>query len=132
MTAQYACRPALPRVRRNRICRRDEIDSDPVAAHSELAAWLMPTEAQEEWLRLSSVLDGLDDAEVPCRAHPQAWWPDGKGLHSDTTAAAVAGCYRCPARAACLGYAVAAGEREGVWGGLLPRERREIKLSSAA
>lgn len=33
------------------------------------------------------------------------------------------GCWRCPARDPSLAYAVAAGEREGVWGGLLPDQR---------
>jgi WhiB family redox-sensing transcriptional regulator len=38
--------------------------------------------------------------------------------------AAKAVCARCPVRMECLDYAVAAGERYGIWGGLNPQERR--------
>jgi WhiB family redox-sensing transcriptional regulator len=39
-------------------------------------------------------------------------------------AAAKAVCVRCSVRPDCLDYAVAAGERYGIWGGLNPQERR--------
>jgi WhiB family redox-sensing transcriptional regulator len=35
-------------------------------------------------------------------------------------------CASCTVRQACLEYALAAREREGVWGGLTERERRRI------
>lgn len=100
----------------------------PVAAHSELAAWLMPPAAQDEWLRLSAVLDALAHDDVPCRSSDAAlWWPDARDLHSSGTRAAVAACGRCPACAECLAYALASGERSGVWGGTLPAERRSMR-----
>ncbi|MCU1614691.1 MAG: Transcription factor WhiB [Frankiales bacterium] len=99
---------------------------------SELSSWLMPTGAVTEWLTLSALLDELDDSDVPCRADPAAWWPDRKYLNSPTTNAAVMACEGCPARDACLAYALAADEREGVWGGLLPDERRKFALPKAA
>lgn len=44
----------------------------------------------------------------------------------DPTAVAVAKqvCAACPARAPCAGYAIAAGEAHGVWGGLTEDERQ--------
>jgi WhiB family transcriptional regulator, redox-sensing transcriptional regulator len=35
-------------------------------------------------------------------------------------------CAQCPVRQACLEYALANREREGVWGGTTERERRRI------
>ncbi len=36
-------------------------------------------------------------------------------------------CWRCPVMKVCAAYALAAGEREGVWGGTLPDERRAMR-----
>jgi WhiB family redox-sensing transcriptional regulator len=36
-------------------------------------------------------------------------------------------CRRCPVRFECLEYALAHGERYGIWGGLTERERRQIR-----
>ena len=35
-------------------------------------------------------------------------------------------CAKCPVREACLEYAIAAREKDGVWGGLTDRERRRL------
>ena len=35
-------------------------------------------------------------------------------------------CARCDVRAECLDYALRAGERYGIWGGLAPQERRAL------
>ena len=43
-------------------------------------------------------------------------------LERETAAKAV--CARCTVRSECLSYALAAGERYGIWGGLNPQERR--------
>lgn len=37
-------------------------------------------------------------------------------------------CARCPVQGSCLQYALAEGEREGVWGGTTPGERRDLLL----
>ena len=37
----------------------------------------------------------------------------------------------CPLTGACLAYAVAADEREGIWGGTLPDERRVMRRAVA-
>jgi WhiB family redox-sensing transcriptional regulator len=48
------------------------------------------------------------------------FYPDQGG--SSKSAKAV--CMRCEVRAECLQYALAHGERFGIWGGLSERERR--------
>jgi hypothetical protein len=91
---------------------------------SDHAAWLLPVEARAEWLALTAILD--DAGSVPCRtSDAEAWWPDKKTMDAPSTREAVRGCWRCPARDACLAYAVAADERFGIWGGLVPDERAE-------
>ena len=46
-------------------------------------------------------------------------------------AEAKAVCNRCSVRRDCLSYAVSAGERYGIWGGLNPQERRALGRSRA-
>lgn len=104
-----------------------------MAAHSELAAWLMPPTAQNEWLRLTALLDQLPDSEIPCRAgNAGDWWPDAKGVHSADTLAAIDACRGCRARVACLDYALAADERFGIWAGTLPGDRTALRLRATA
>jgi hypothetical protein len=61
---------------------------------------------------------------VPCETDPDRWWPDRRDVDSDETEAAVAACSTCSAVGPCRDYAVAAGERDGVWGALRPEERK--------
>jgi WhiB family redox-sensing transcriptional regulator len=37
-------------------------------------------------------------------------------------------CYQCPVQTECLQWALDNCEYHGIWGGLTPRERREIRL----
>ena len=41
-------------------------------------------------------------------------------------------CGRCPVAAECLGYALAADERYGVWGGLSAEERQRLRRGRRA
>ncbi len=65
---------------------------------------------------------------TPCQAaaHPDAW-------HGERTTAgeAAALCGDCPVIEACLGYALAADEREGVWGGQTAADRRRLAQQRA-
>ena len=45
---------------------------------------------------------------------------------------AVDACSVCAARDACLAYALAADEAEGIWGGSLPAERRGLRIPAAS
>jgi hypothetical protein len=68
----------------------------------------------------------VDANTVSCRtSDPEAWWPDRREVDAPATRLAVAGCWQCSAREARLAYAVAADEREGVWGATRPDERRD-------
>ena len=89
------------------------------------AAYTIPARALAEWLRLATTLKDAD--ALPCRTgDPEAWWPDKTQVESDRTQETIAACYRCPVRAACADYAIAAGEREGAWGGCCRPERRAM------
>ena len=91
----------------------------------------IPAGARDEWLRLAAELDAA--GTVPCRAaEAEAWWPDRKELGSPETAMALEGCFRCPVADACLAFALAAGERQGIWGGTLPDQRRAMRRRPAA
>lgn len=50
----------------------------------------------------------------------------------ESAAAAKAVCRGCVVRVECLSFAVAHGERHGVWGGLTPRERRPLRRLAVA
>lgn len=60
------------------------------------------------------------DLGTPCMQAPELWWGDDP----DEQALAIEGCQKCPIQQKCLDWAVAAHEREGVWGGVDPTERR--------
>lgn len=46
--------------------------------------------------------------------------------------AARAICWECPIQQECLGYAMTTKEKFGMWGGLLPAERKRLKINVAA
>ena len=96
----------------------------------ERAGWAIPPGAATEWLRLAAALEEV--GTVPCRqSDPEAWWPDKKSVDGPAARMAVQACWRCPAREPCGDYALAAGEREGIWAEMLPDERREVRLAVA-
>lgn len=64
------------------------------------------------WVRLAELL--ADVGPVPCEvSDPGAWFSTNPNVAS----MAVRACHSCAAELECLAYAVAAGERNGVWGG---------------
>lgn len=77
----------------------------------------IPAGAEEEWERL--VLAARRTV-VPCAGPASGHW---HGEDMQQRLAAVA-CLDCPLMLACDAYAVAAGERWGVWGGKTEKERR--------
>jgi hypothetical protein len=58
---------------------------------------------------------------------PEQFFPEKGGSNRQVKAV----CGRCPVRDACLEYALANGERFGIWGGLSERERRDLLRRSA-
>ena len=58
-----------------------------------------------------------------CRGvDPDVFYP----VSEEDAVQAKAICAQCPVREACLEYALAARERDGVWGGATERERRRM------
>ena len=82
----------------------------------------IPDGAVDEWRHLVDAL--REHGSTPCED------PAVRGLwHSprpDLAADAVFGCTCCPVLDACRAYALAADEREGVWGGTTAAERRDL------
>lgn len=54
--------------------------------------------------------------------------PGRQGTHIDYSAAQAV-CDGCPVRAECLEAALERGERDGMWGGLTPRQRKSVRRS---
>ena len=93
---------------------------------SERVPWAIPSAAEAAWLELQRQLEEV--GTVPCReSDVAAWWPDRRDLDSAATQGAIDTCRRCPLQGPCAEYAVAADERFGVWGGLLPEDRRALR-----
>ena len=62
------------------------------------------------------------DLALCAQVDPEAFFPE-KGA---SPRAAKRVCTECPVRTQCLEYALANGERFGVWGGLSEQERRKL------
>ena len=59
---------------------------------------------------------------------PDLFFPE----RGESTSEAKAVCFTCPVREECLEYALRAGEKFGIWGGMSERERRRIRRARAA
>ena len=71
-------------------------------------------------------IDEADDVGLApiCRNDPDLFFKEGQGGNNREAKQA---CAMCPLRDPCATYALLADEKEGVWGGLSPRERRTIR-----
>jgi WhiB family redox-sensing transcriptional regulator len=89
-------------------------------------ARLFTTEAENDW-RQDAACRGMD---------PEYFFSSeeiaDKRERQEREAGSKAICARCEVRDECLGYAIEAGERYGIWGGLNPAERRAYVRSSLA
>jgi len=60
-----------------------------------------------------------------CRGKTELFYPEGEGL---ARTEALLLCELCPVVRECLDWALKTGEMtHGVWGGMLPRQRRRVK-----
>jgi hypothetical protein len=79
-----------------------------------------------QWPTVPDVVDQLTADEAPlalcAQTDPEAFFPV-KG-QANTVAKRI--CAQCPIRLRCLEVAIANNYRDGVWGGLSPRERAAI------
>jgi WhiB family redox-sensing transcriptional regulator len=71
-------------------------------------------------------------ADALCaQGHPDAWHPerdDPNGAANAAVARRV--CHRCPVRTECLAHALLNDEREGIWGGTTPNQRKAIRRAN--
>jgi WhiB family redox-sensing transcriptional regulator len=79
-----------------------------------------------------AVLSGRHDGEWQSRANcmgvdPDLFFPE----RGASTREAKAVCRGCVVREDCLDYALANGEKFGIWGGLSERERRRLRRERA-
>ncbi len=90
-----------------------------------MSAAQYPTPAEQQTPELLALASALGGQPPPCRAvDPERWFdPD--------PTPAVKLCQECHAKAECLTYARACGERYGVWGGV-DFERRQSKRGGSA
>ena len=99
----------------------DATADTPTGVRRAWPAWQVPAHATGEWLQLVDALERLGDSPA-CADEPERWWSK---TPADVSWAQL-GCTVCPVVSWCRAYALAAGEREGVWGGLSPLERRDL------
>lgn len=67
--------------------------------------------------------------DAACRGmDPDLFFPDRGEVDSAAKARAV--CESCPVIDACRSYAVAANERDGIWGGLSEKQRRRLRRAA--
>ena len=84
---------------------------------------------------LGTLRRGLTPPELPgalCaqRNHdPDLWFPKNGDWASAERAKTI--CQLCPVQDACLEWALEAREREGIWGGTTPDDRRRLQRTRA-
>jgi WhiB family redox-sensing transcriptional regulator len=96
-----------------------------MAERTSSLARLFAVEAENDW-RQRAACNGLD---------PDMFFVsedvENRQERRDREAAAKAVCARCTVVEDCLSYALAAGERYGIWGGLNSDERRALRRRDA-
>lgn len=105
---------------------RDEVDTAP-----QVHPLLRPGQTfNPGGFNLSEIVDDepwMDDALCP-QVDGDLFFPEKGG----STREAKKICGMCPVAAECLDYALAHGERFGIWGGVSERDRRRLALRRSA
>ena len=65
-----------------------------------------------------------------CAGHPDrgAWFAED----SASSKRAQAVCRACPVREECLAFAVSTRQRDGIWGGMTPYQRRRLRKTQSS
>jgi len=84
--------------------------------------------AKEKWDELN---DAIDEAPVriPCReSDPDAWFPSEENPKGGWRYQAPKKlCQKCPVQNLCLEFALINDEIDGLWGGMTPKERKQLR-----
>jgi hypothetical protein len=75
----------------------------------------------------TSLMNAAARATLPCNGGTE-WFSDDPRLQQRAAQL----CRACTLLPVCRAYAMAAGEKEGVWGGTTPLDRKRLRRRSAA
>jgi len=92
-----------------------------MAERTSSLARLFAVEPENDW-RMRAACKGMDPEHFFSSDDDAA----NKHERAEREASAKAVCMKCEVRRDCLSYAIAAGERYGVWGGMNAQERRAL------
>lgn len=84
---------------------------------------VVPPRTAVEWRALIDALRTRGPAVCEDAVDADVWCPTER----DDPSLVVAMCMACPVRPECAAYAIAAGERGGIWGALTPAERVAVR-----
>ncbi|MBT2555994.1 WhiB family transcriptional regulator [Arthrobacter sp. ISL-5] len=74
----------------------------------------------------TNLMNATAHATLPCQCGSTEWTSE------DPQQRAAQLCRACTLLTVCRAYALASGEKTGVWGGLVPAERRRLRREAAA
>ncbi|GAA2870574.1 hypothetical protein GCM10010517_30810 [Streptosporangium fragile] len=101
-----------------------------MSARSWLRRTYIERDRRERALREAMLAAGpaCADTDAALFTAPDVFEPEPVAVRQDREAAAKKICAACPARTACLAYALAIRPTEGVWAGLSATEIRALSL----
>lgn len=79
------------------------------------------------YLRLAKAIEEAPSIPVCQTTDPEIFFPEPGTSHTRELKWAVSECKKCPVQRECAEYAIASNEPYGLWGGLSPRERQQIR-----
>jgi len=87
-------------------------------------------EKQRAWLELAKKVGDVGLDHIPCAQAPDLFFPEvdpklGHPLSYMRTAKKA--CKTCPILLDCAAYAIEFNEDEGIWGGMSPGERKQMR-----
>jgi hypothetical protein len=75
----------------------------------------------------TALFNARSQAVLPCNGGAEEWWSNNPRLQ----ARAATLCLACSLLLPCRAYALAAGEKAGVWGGMTPLDRKRLRRHAA-
>lgn len=87
-----------------------------------------PRDLTKDWLVLMDAMEKEAGDYVPCMNYPDLFFQELKGsdaIHNQRLAKEL--CSGCPIIVQCLDYAMKQNEEYGIWGGLSPYERKQLR-----